>query len=205
LRTRSIDVVQLVEEPERSDQEAVTVECKPVIEVGSNRVVGYQTSIGHPRGIPNRPVRDNGHHAPNGDHTRDLLYLNLQFQKAREMGFERVFLTIESSLLRAMVMISKPLNMEVVVELTDLRALGDFQACQELIATWRAQGVKFAIDDFGVGFIALPMIARLRPDYIKVDFSGMARAVAYEELQPMTTALFPVLKSFARQALVYIP
>lgn len=205
MRSRSIDVVQIVEEPERSDQEVVTVECKPVIEVATNRVVGYQTSVDHPRGIQNRPVRDNGHYAPNGDHARDLLYLNLQLQKAQEMGFERLFLTIESSLLRAMASISKPLNMELVVELTDLKELGDFQACQELIATWRVQGIQFAVDDFGVGFIALPMIARLRPDYIKVDFSGMAQVVAYEELQPMVEELFPVLKNFARRALVYIP
>lgn len=49
------------------------------------------------------------------------------------------------------------------------------------------------------------MIARLRPDYIMIDFSGMVKAVSYEELQPMTRELFPVLKSFAHTALVYIP
>jgi hypothetical protein len=205
MQSSRITPIQHVKELARSKREAIAVECKPVIEVRTNRVVGYQTSIGHSSASPTLLNCDNGHHARDEDHGCDLFYLNLQLHKAQEMGFERVFLTIESPLLKSMASIAKPLNMEVVIQLTDMNQLGDLQACQELIATWRVQGFQFAINDFGVGFIGLPLIACLRPDYIMIDFSGMVKVVAYEELQPITNELFPVLKSFARKALVYIP
>jgi len=205
VKSHRVNAIQNVEEPERFEQEAITVKCRPVIEVWTNRVVGYHPSIRHSRDAWNPLACDNGHYARGKDDGRDLFYLNLLLQKAREMGFKRVFLKIESSLLRAMATISTSPEMEVVVELTDLRQIGDLHVCQEMISTWRAQGIQFAMNDFGIGFIGLPLIARLRPDYIMIDFSGMVKAVAFEELQPITRELFPVLKSFAGKALVYIP
>jgi EAL domain-containing protein (putative c-di-GMP-specific phosphodiesterase class I) len=181
------------------------VDYKPAIEVWTNRVVGYQTSIGRSDFDFSGRWRNEIDRSVNSDHTGDLFLLNLQLQKAQEMGFERLFLKVKMPILRAMASISRPPGMELVVELTNLAQYEDLQTCQEMIAMWRAQGIQFAVDDFGAGMIALPMIARLKPDYITVDFSKMVRFVPYEELQSMTNSLFPVLKSFAQKALVYIP
>jgi EAL domain-containing protein (putative c-di-GMP-specific phosphodiesterase class I) len=37
------------------------------------------------------------------------------------------------------------------------------------------------VDDFGAGFVSLPILARLRPDYVKVDRSSIVHAVESAE------------------------
>lgn len=60
----------------------------------------------------------------------------------------------------------------LIVEITeDALIREDDVALSSAIATLRARGVKFAVDDMGAGYAGLRQIAALHPDYLKLDRS----------------------------------
>lgn len=178
---------------------------QPVVEVGTNQVFGYKTLICNSEGEPSTPELYKRHQSIDELNELKLSCLSIQLQKAREMGLDRVFINVDSYLLRQMQSICRPPSMEVVLEITDLELLGDLQTCQEIFIKWRAQGFQFAIDDFGAGFISLPIIARLRPEYIKFDLSGMVQAVAFEELREVYKDLLLALRNYSQKGIFYTP
>ena len=66
----------------------------------------------------------------------------------------------------------------MILEISELEALHDTENLLKISEKWRELGYKFAIDDFGAGFISLPFIAQLLPDYIKVDRSTILHAIS---------------------------
>jgi EAL domain-containing protein (putative c-di-GMP-specific phosphodiesterase class I) len=54
-------------------------------------------------------------------------------------------------------------------EFTENERIADAGHIQNIIDTYRALGFLTAIDDFGAGYAGLGLLARLRPDLIKVD------------------------------------
>ena len=54
---------------------------------------------------------------------------------------------------------------------------------------WRDEGYKFALDDFGAGFVSFPFLAMLVPDYVKVDRSTMLHAVSSEKFKGFLRSL----------------
>ncbi|MDI4647515.1 EAL domain-containing protein [Cohnella hashimotonis] len=60
---------------------------------------------------------------------------------------------------------------QVVFEITERSSIRDFGSVQRVLAHYRSQGYKIAIDDVGAGYSSLLSIVELRPDYIKVDRS----------------------------------
>lgn len=60
----------------------------------------------------------------------------------------------------------------LIVEITEDALISeDDVALSSAIATLRARGVKFAVDDMGAGYAGLRQIAALHPDYLKLDRS----------------------------------
>jgi diguanylate cyclase (GGDEF)-like protein len=57
---------------------------------------------------------------------------------------------------------------EVVLEITEREVVSDLRRFEEVIATYRAQGFRFAIDDVGEGHSTLEVLASSNPEYIKV-------------------------------------
>jgi EAL domain-containing protein (putative c-di-GMP-specific phosphodiesterase class I) len=57
----------------------------------------------------------------------------------------------------------------VVVEITEQRAVTDYDALAAVLEPLRAAGAKLAVDDAGAGFASLKHITVLRPDFVKVD------------------------------------
>lgn len=62
---------------------------------------------------------------------------------------------------------SRPL----VVELSESAAIEDYGRLRTVVEQLRADGVKIAVDDAGVGFDSLRRLFELRPDIIKLDIS----------------------------------
>jgi EAL domain-containing protein (putative c-di-GMP-specific phosphodiesterase class I) len=56
-----------------------------------------------------------------------------------------------------------------VLELTEQGALGKEKGVLEAIDALRKEGVRFAFDDVGMAYSHLPVIARVRPAYLKVS------------------------------------
>lgn len=56
----------------------------------------------------------------------------------------------------------------LIIELTEHAAIQDEQLLFSQIERLSAAGIHFAIDDFGYGYMSIPFILRLRPQYIKL-------------------------------------
>ncbi|PQV62535.1 diguanylate cyclase (GGDEF) domain-containing protein [Abditibacterium utsteinense] len=57
----------------------------------------------------------------------------------------------------------------IIFEVTEESAVQDYDLFARAIAFYRDQGFQIAIDDFGVGYGGLKMLAVIEPDYVKID------------------------------------
>lgn len=68
----------------------------------------------------------------------------------------------------------------IIFEITEETAVKDYALFSRAIAYYRDQGYKIAIDDFGVGYGGLKMLATIEPDFVKIDrhfVSNIDRAI----------------------------
>ena len=117
-----------------------------------------------------------------------------QLKKAKEIGLAQVFLNVDSHLLAQCEWILKPPDLDVVLEISESESLQDFEKYLALAAQWKDKGFRFAIDDFGAGFISLPFLSRLNPDYIKIDRSVVLQAVASSRFRTFVKGLVTSLQ-----------
>jgi EAL domain-containing protein (putative c-di-GMP-specific phosphodiesterase class I) len=90
----------------------------------------------------------------------------------------------------------------VILEISELEALHDIENRLAVTKRWREAGYKFAIDDFGAGFISLPFIARLVPDFIKMDRSTILQAVASEKFRTFLRDLILALRNYVMAGII---
>ncbi|HEY2702277.1 MAG TPA: GGDEF domain-containing protein [Candidatus Dormibacteraeota bacterium] len=57
---------------------------------------------------------------------------------------------------------------EVVLEITEREAVRDLDRLREVVAIYRAEGFRFALDDVGEGFSTFDALATVIPEFIKV-------------------------------------
>lgn len=81
----------------------------------------------------------------------------------------------------------------VVFEITERHSIKNFTLFHRTLDHYRSQGYMVAIDDAGTGYSGLSRMARLRPDFIKVDMS-LIRGI---ESNPVQRALMETLVTFA--------
>ena len=63
----------------------------------------------------------------------------------------------------------KPENL--VIEVTERGMVEDFAAFYEILKSIQEKKIKIAIDDAGSSYVSLRNVAKLKPDYIKIDIS----------------------------------
>jgi EAL domain-containing protein (putative c-di-GMP-specific phosphodiesterase class I) len=59
----------------------------------------------------------------------------------------------------------------LVVEITEHAPVADYEAFSAVTGRLRARGIRLAVDDTGAGYASLQHVARLEPDFIKLDRS----------------------------------
>ena len=84
----------------------------------------------------------------------------------------------------------------LVFEITETAALADIDASIKVMDALRAEGCRFALDDFGVGFSSLYYLKKLPVDYIKIDGSFMRHLDSEPEHQVLIKALVEVARAF---------
>jgi EAL domain-containing protein (putative c-di-GMP-specific phosphodiesterase class I) len=57
----------------------------------------------------------------------------------------------------------------LIFEVTESERLDDAASLARIFQQYRQLGIKTAIDDFGAGYAGLTLLARFKPDYIKID------------------------------------
>jgi diguanylate cyclase (GGDEF)-like protein/PAS domain S-box-containing protein len=125
-----------------------------------------------------------------------------QLIAAQEAGLRTVFVNVDFALLSTYGLVPKPPGIDIVLEISELEALHDIDAKLELANRWRRLGYKFAIDDFGAGFISLPFIARLVPEYIKIDRSTILQAVSTPQFKEFLAGLIVALQFYSRCGII---
>lgn len=60
---------------------------------------------------------------------------------------------------------------QIVLELTEKEAVTDYVQFEKVIANYRQQGFRIAVDDAGTGYNSLKTIISLKPEFIKLDKS----------------------------------
>ena len=97
------------------------------------------------------------------DHDLDL-YASINLPPAywQPGAIRRIIATIESFGLSAD---------RVMIEFTEEAAMADIADLGQLVDDIHSQGLRLAIDDFGIGYSSLGRLSRLRPSMIKIDRS----------------------------------
>ena len=97
------------------------------------------------------------------DHDLDL-YASINLPPAywQPGAIRRVIATIES--------FGLPVD-RVMIEFTEEAAMADIADLGQLVDEIHSQGLRLAIDDFGIGYSSLGRLSRLRPSMIKIDRS----------------------------------
>ncbi len=59
----------------------------------------------------------------------------------------------------------------IIFETTEDERVHDAEYLKQIFATYRREGFKTAIDDFGAGYAGLNLLADFQPDFVKVDMA----------------------------------
>lgn len=64
-----------------------------------------------------------------------------------------------------------PFARQIVLEITETEAIHDFEEAWRRLAELRKRGYRIALDDFGAGYSGFNSLARLEPDFVKLDMA----------------------------------
>jgi len=90
-----------------------------------------------------------------------LLFMNVHPAALDDVA---IIMALESSARKSGINLSR-----VVLEITEQQQIRQHPALFEAIDRLRALGVRFAFDDVGVAYSHLPLIERIRPEYLKIS------------------------------------
>jgi diguanylate cyclase (GGDEF)-like protein/PAS domain S-box-containing protein len=202
LAKKSGDPVKIGEEDYQLTGHALTVVFQPVMNIRTNQVIGYEALTRDAAGKLSVMELFAKYERIGKLHELKCLCFTRQLHKASEVGLFRVFVNVDFGVLRHLVPPPKPPTTEVILEISELEALDNVDERIEIATAWRARGYKFAIDDFGAGFISLPFIARLIPEYIKIDRSTLLQAVSSPQFQEFMVGLVFALSNYSTEGII---
>jgi diguanylate cyclase (GGDEF)-like protein len=160
---------------------SVSAVYQPVVRLADMRVVGYE-ALARPLGAPvDSSVEALFAAAHRTGLMRDLDWLCRRAAVQQSHGLPEatpLFINVGVSALLdplhdvdQMLLVLRWANREareVVLEITEREVVSDLRRFEEVIATYRAQGFRFAMDDVGEGHSTLEVLASSNPEYIKV-------------------------------------
>jgi EAL domain-containing protein (putative c-di-GMP-specific phosphodiesterase class I) len=199
---RGGEKIHIGEEEYFLNENTVTVVFQSVMDVRSNQVIGYE-ALGRD-GQRKLSISEvfKKYDAIGQLSELKCLCFRLQLKEAEKTGLQRVFINVEFSLLSQLGFFPKPSGMDVILEISEMEALHDIENYLRITRKWKKGGYKFAIDDFGAGFISLPFIARLIPDYIKMDRSTILQAVNSKDFRKFLKDLVMALQNYAIEGII---
>jgi len=83
----------------------------------------------------------------------------------------------------------------VVIEITELQPIDDFEAFVTAINYYRSIGFKVAIDDLGSGYNGLRIWSEVKPDFVKIDRHFVSDIDLHDEKQAFMGTLMTLAKS----------
>ena len=199
---RGGEKIHIGEEEYFLNENTVKVVFQSVMDLRSNRVIGYEALGRDGQGKISISEVFKKYNAIGQLNELKCLCFRLQLEEAKKIGMQRVFINVEFSLLSQLRFVPKPSDLEVVLEISEMEALHDIENYLKITRKWKKGGYKFAVDDFGAGFISLPFIARLVPDYIKIDRSTILQAVNSKDFRKFLKDLVRALRNYATEGII---
>lgn len=199
---KSGDKIQVGDEYYRLDAHAIKVVFQPVMDVWANQVLGYEAFGWDPEGRLTVPELFKKYHVVGQLEDLKVICFKEQMRIAREARLARVFLNIDLRVLEQVEPVPPPEDMDVILDISEHEVLHDVEGYLTTAMKWRARGYKFAIDDFGAGFVPLPLVARLKPEYIKIDRSLVEQAVSSETFRGFFRHLLLALRMYATHGII---
>lgn len=196
------DHVHIGEEEYHIDESSVKLVFQPIIDVQLDQRIAYEALGRDPQGKLGILDLFKKYQAIGQLTELKCFCFRSTLKIAKEVGLERVFINVDFNMLNQLESVPKPPGMDVILEISELEALHDVDNHLKITRKWREMGFKFAIDDFGAGFISLPFIAQLIPDYIKLDRSTMLQAVASEKFRDFLKHLLPALRMYSTEGII---
>lgn len=184
------------------DESTVKVVFQPIMDARSGRTVGYEAFSRDPKNQLNILELFKKYNAVGQLNELKRLCFLSQMKAAQKAGLDRVFLNVDFTLLGVLEPVAKPAGMEVILEISELEVLNDVEKHLAIARSWRKQGYKFAIDDFGAGFVSLPFIAQLVPEFIKMDRSTILQAVASEKFRGFLKDMIQALENYTSEGII---
>jgi EAL domain-containing protein (putative c-di-GMP-specific phosphodiesterase class I) len=86
---------------------------------------------------------------------------------------QALFVNVDPVLPKSTPPIIPPIH-RIVLEIAETRSILDNPQLLDHITTWRSQGYRIAIDDYGAGYMGLGAALTVRPDIVKIDRSVTA-------------------------------
>ena len=196
------DKIHIGEEEFELDDDVVQVVFQPIVDTLSGKAIGYEAlsrSAKEEMGIQELFLK---YHSIGKLLELKELCFRKQIEAAEAHGLDRVFINVDFKLLEDLGHRRKPADVEVILEISEKEALPDIEHHLAVTQEWKAEGFQFAFDDFGVGFISLPFLADLEPDYIKLDRLTILQAVASEEFRDFLNHVVQALRHYAPRGIV---
>ncbi len=190
------------EEEYELSQSAIKVVFQPIVDLRSGNILGYEALTRDPRG--ELEVVDFFKKFKVIGQLRQLkqIIFRYQVQLAQDLNLRRVFINADFQILGKIEPIPITSQTEVVIELSELEALHDLDENLRIAKRWRARGYRFAIDDFGAGFISLPFLAMLMPDFVKVDRTTILQAVSSAKFRKFLKTLLQAVGAYATSGII---
>ena len=199
---KSDEKIQIGEDKYRLDESTIKIVFQRIVSIPKGEIIGYEALSRDPKEKLSVYSLFKKYQAIGKLTELKRICFVEQIKKSQKIGLSRVFINIDFILLDQMDPFSIPPGREVILEISELEALHDIERHLVIAEKWRARGFKFAIDDFGAGFISLPFMARLMPDYIKLDRSTMLQAVSNSTFRKFATNLVRTLKHFVKSGII---
>ena len=184
------------------DENAVKTVFQSVVDVRTNKVLGYEALSRDPLGKLNILEIFKRYEAVGQLNELKCICFRLQLKKAEELNLKRVFINVDFNVLRQIGTLPKPPELDVILEICEAEALHDIAHHLQITRDWRAQEYKFAIDDFGAGFTSLSFIAQLIPEYIKIDRSTIVQATSSPQFLKFLRDLVLALRNYSTEGII---
>lgn len=183
-------------------EDAVTLAFQAVVESTSRTVIGYEILSRDPEGKLSITELFRRYEAVGQLTDLKRMILAKQLAAVSERSIKRAFINVDFALLQGLDPLPKPKDAEVILEISESEAVKSVDRYLDVIDAWREQGFRFAIDDFGSGFLSLPFVARLVPTFIKMDRSAILQAAASERFGEFLRDMLGAMRNYSRHGII---
>jgi len=194
--------IHVGEEEYELNERSVKMVFQPVVDIESRDVMGYEALSRDPTGKLSITRVFQRYSAVGQLAELKRIIFQHQVRVARERELDKVFINIDFETLESVEPFAKPDDVEVVLEISEAESLYDVERHLETADKWRKLGYRFAIDDFGAGFMSLPFIARLVPEYIKVDRSTIVEATGSKQFSYFLRDLVRAMRNYSKDGII---